>query len=82
MGQTLLGNDQVAKKLNQIRTLMELAGEPFYKFLAYERAASAIENAGPLKELIAADELVKLPGIGKSIAATIMELCERGSAVF
>ncbi|MBC5816693.1 MAG: DNA polymerase/3'-5' exonuclease PolX [Candidatus Eremiobacteraeota bacterium] len=74
----MLGNDQVAKKLNQIRTLMELAGEPFYKFMAYERAASAIENAGPLKELIAADELVKLPGIGKSIAATIMELCERG----
>ncbi|MFN2527699.1 MAG: DNA polymerase/3'-5' exonuclease PolX [Candidatus Baltobacteraceae bacterium] len=78
MGQTLLSNDQVAKKLNQIRTLMELAGEPFYKFMAYERAASAIENARPLNELIAAGELVKLPGIGKSIAATIVELCERG----
>jgi DNA polymerase (family 10) len=74
----LLGNDEVAKKLNEIRTLMELGGEPFFKFMAYERAASAVENAGPLAELIAADELVKLPGIGKSIAATIVELCERG----
>ncbi|MDQ6929288.1 MAG: DNA polymerase/3'-5' exonuclease PolX [Candidatus Eremiobacteraeota bacterium] len=74
----LLGNDQIAKRLNEIRTLMELGGEPFFKFMAYERAASAVENAGPLKEMLATGELVKLPGIGKSIAATIAELCERG----
>ncbi|GAC1655219.1 MAG: DNA polymerase/3'-5' exonuclease PolX [Vulcanimicrobiaceae bacterium] len=74
----MLGNDQIAQRLNQIRTLMELAGEPFFKFMAYERAASAIENAGPVSELIAAGELVKLPGIGKSIASTVAELCERG----
>lgn len=57
---------------------MELAGEPFFKFTAYERAASALENAAPAAELLASGELVKLPGIGKSIAATIAELCEQG----
>ncbi|MDP9018991.1 MAG: helix-hairpin-helix domain-containing protein, partial [Candidatus Eremiobacteraeota bacterium] len=74
----MLGNDEIAKRLNQIRTLMELAGEPFFKFMAYERAASALENAGPVADLVASGELVKLPGIGKSIAVTIAELCEYG----
>jgi len=74
----MLDNEQIARRLGEIRTLMELAGEPFYKFMAYERAASAIENAGPVNELLAAGELKKLPGVGKSIAATIAELCERG----
>jgi len=74
----VLGNSEIAEKLNQIRTLMELAGEPFYKFMAYERAAAALENAGPVSELIADGTLLELPGVGKSIAATITELCERG----
>ena len=74
----MLGNDHIAKRLNEIRTLMELAGEPFFKFMAYERAASAIENSAPVGDLIAAGELEKLPGIGKSIAATISELAARG----
>lgn len=74
----LLNNDEIAKRLNEIRTLMELAGEPFFKFTAYERAASALENAGPVSDLLASGELVKLPGIGKSIAATVAELCEQG----
>ena len=75
----MLGNADIARKLNEIRTLMELAGEPFYKFMAYERAATAVENAAPVSQLIASGELQKLPGIGKSIAATIAELCDAGS---
>ncbi|MBV8726950.1 MAG: DNA polymerase/3'-5' exonuclease PolX [Candidatus Eremiobacteraeota bacterium] len=75
----MLGNAEIARKLNEIRTLMELAGEPFFKFTAYERAATAVENAAPVSQLIASGELQKVPGIGKSIAATIAELCEGGS---
>lgn len=59
---------------------MELAGEPFYKFMAYERAASTLENASPAAELIASGELTKLPGIGKSIAASIEEIVNTGTA--
>ncbi len=74
----VLGNAEIARKLNEIRTLMELAGEPFYKFMAYERAATAVENAAPISQL-SGEELLKLPGVGKSIATTISELCESGS---
>lgn len=63
----------------QIRTLMELSGESFYKFMAYERAASAIENAPPLADIVAAGELTSLPGVGKSIATTIEQLVTSGN---
>jgi len=59
---------------------MVLAGESFYKFMAYERAASTLENAPPAAELIASGELTKLPGIGKSIAAVISEIVATGTA--
>lgn len=61
---------------------MEFAGEPFFKFMAYERAAETIENAAPLPELIAAGRLTEIPGVGKSIAARIAEICETGTCAF
>lgn len=75
----MLSNTEVAQALTRIRTLMELAGEAFYKFTAYERAASAVENAPPLAELAASGQLTTLPGIGKSLAATIEELLRTGT---
>ncbi len=66
-----LTNAEIARKLLDIRVLMEFAGEPFFKFMAYERAASAVENAAPVADLIAAEELQKLPGVGKTIAGRI-----------
>lgn len=75
----MLSNTEVAQALTKIRTLMELAGETFYKFTAYERAASAVENAPPLADLAAAGELTSLPGVGKSLAATIDELLRTGT---
>lgn len=75
----MLSNTEVAQALNRIRTLMELAGETFYKFTAYERAASAVENAPPLCDLAAAGQLTTLPGVGKSLAAAIEELLRTGT---
>lgn len=75
----MLSNTEVAQALTRIRTLMELAGETFYKFTAYERAASAVENAPPLSDLAAAGELTGLPGVGKSLAATIEQLLQTGT---
>lgn len=72
-------NAEIADKLLRIRTLMEFAGEAFFKFMAYERAASAVQNAGPVPELIAAGTLRDLPGIGKTIAGRIEEICARGT---
>ncbi len=58
---------------------MEMAGESFYKYMAYEKAAASIENAAPLADLIAAGEHLKLPGVGKSIGTAIEQLLLTGS---
>ncbi|MBV8068244.1 MAG: DNA polymerase/3'-5' exonuclease PolX [Candidatus Eremiobacteraeota bacterium] len=70
----MLSNTEVAQKLLEIRTLMEMAGESFYKYMAYEKAAASVENAPPMADLVAAGEHVKLPGVGKSIGAAIEQL--------
>jgi DNA polymerase (family 10) len=77
-----LSNGEIAAALREIRTLMEFAGEPFFKFMAYERAAETIENAPPLAPLITEGRLSELPGVGKSIAARITELVTSGACVY
>jgi DNA polymerase (family X) len=76
----VLSNTQVAQKLLEIRTLMEMAGDSFYKYMAYEKAAASVENAPPLGDLVAAGEHLKLPSIGKSIGAVIEQLVRTGTA--
>ena len=75
-------NAEIARKLKDIRALMEFAGEPFYKFMAYERAAETIENAGPAAELAASGELQRLPGIGKTLAGRIGEILATGTSAY
>ena len=77
-----LSNAEIARTLKEIRTLMEFAGEPFFKFMAYERAAETLENAAPASQLIASGQLQGLPGIGKTIAARIAELLETGTIAY
>ncbi len=76
----MLTNSEVAQKLLEIRTLMEMAGETFYKYSAYEKAAASVENAPPLADLVATGEHLKLPGIGKSIGAAVEQLIRTGSS--
>jgi DNA polymerase (family X) len=72
-------NTDIAHRLREIRTLMEFAGEPFFKFMAYERAAETIENAAPLAALVEDGRLTELPGVGKTIAARIATLAATGT---
>jgi DNA polymerase (family 10) len=74
-------NGDIAKDLREIRTLMEFAGEPFFKFMAYERAAETLENAPPLGAGAGIDaaRLVELPGVGKTIAGRIVTLAQTGT---
>jgi DNA polymerase (family 10) len=75
-------NAEIAGRLKEIRTLMEFAGEPFFKFMAYERAAETIANAPPLADVLAGGRLQELPGVGKTIAGRIAEMCETGTCGF
>lgn len=58
---------------------MEFAGEDYFRFMAYERAADAIGNAPPVADLILAGELTSLPGVGKSIAEKIAAIVRTGT---
>jgi len=78
----LPSNAEIARTLKEIRTLMEFAGEPFFKFMAYERAAETLENAAPAAQLIATGEIQRLPGVGKTIAARVAELLETGTIAY
>jgi DNA polymerase (family X) len=75
-------NAEIAQRLKEIRSLMEFAGEPFFKFMAYERAAEAVENAAPITDLVAGGRLQEVPGIGKTIAARVAELCATGTCAY
>lgn len=72
-------NGEIAKLLREIRTLMEFAGEPFFKFMAYERAAETLENAPPLGAAVDVARLTELPGVGKTIAGRIVTLAQTGT---
>jgi DNA polymerase (family 10) len=74
-------NAEIARKLKDIRTLMEFAGEAYFKFMAYERAAETIENAPPVAGM-PLDELTALPGIGKTIAGRIREIADTGTSPY
>lgn len=76
----MLSNADVARKLLEIRTLMEMAGESFYKYMAFEKAAASVENAAPLADLVASGEHLKLPSIGKSIGGAIEQLVRTGTS--
>ena len=72
-------NAEIAQRLREIRALMEFAGEDYFRFMAYERAADAVHNAPPLADLIASGELTSLPGVGKSIAEKIAAIVASGT---
>jgi DNA polymerase (family X) len=72
-------NGEIARCLREIRALMEFAGEDYFRFMAYERAADAVHNAPPLGDLIESGELTSLPGIGKSIAEKVEAILATGT---
>jgi len=76
-------NFLVAQRLNEIASLMEFEGEPFFKIKAYERAARSIEdNQTPVEDLIKSGELQELPGIGKAIAQKIADIVDTGTCKY
>lgn len=64
----------------EIRQLMEFAGEPYFEFMAYEKASAAVAQAPPLVDVIARGELERVPGVGEKIAENIREIVESGTS--
>lgn len=76
-------NDAIASRLNEIAALMEFDGEPFFKIKAYQRAARSVEDSEkPMRELLAAEALMELPGVGKAIAQKIDDIDRTGTCKY
>jgi DNA polymerase (family 10) len=71
-------NAEVARILNEIADLLDLAGEKF-KPDAYRRAARSVESLGEdLRRISDRGELDEIPGIGEAIAEKIREYLKTG----
>jgi DNA polymerase (family X) len=71
----------VAATLEEIALLSELAGENPFKVRAYETGARVVLTyPGDLADAVRRGELARIKGIGKSLAAVIAELTEKGEA--
>lgn len=74
---------QVARVLEEIAAMLELAGENPFKVRAYENGARAIlAFSGDLETAVASRELLKTPGIGAGLFANVETLVRTGSLPF
>jgi len=73
----------VARMLEEIAAMLELAGENPFKVRAYENGARAIfAFSGDLEAAVASRELLKTPGIGAGLFANVETLVRTGSLPF
>ena len=73
-----MDNETIARRFYHLAALLEIRGDDPFRLRSYRNAAEAIETwPTPLKQ-IAKDEglagLQSIPGVGKAIAAKIIEL--------
>ena len=76
-------NEEIARRFNQMASLMEVRGEDPFRLRSYRMAADAIETwPAPMAD-IARDQgltgLLEIPGVGKALAGKIVELVQTGS---
>ena len=73
-------NATIAERLEAFAALLDLSGASFYTSRAYRRAAETIRSTqAPIAELVAADRIQELSGIGPGIAGRLRELVETGT---
>src|SRR6478735_1713778 len=73
-------NATIAERLEAFAALLDLSGASFYTSRAYRRAAETIRSTqAPIAELVAADRIQELSGIGAGIAGRLRELVETGT---
>lgn len=72
--------DDIVAKLEEIGTLMRLAGENDFRAMAFDRAARTLESLDDdINKYIEDQTLTDLNGIGKSIARDVYTYAETGS---
>jgi DNA polymerase (family 10) len=75
-------NKEIARLLAETADLMEIADEDSFRIRSYRNAAAAVESHSErIEEIVCNPEakLTDIAGIGKGIAAVLVEICRRGS---
>jgi DNA polymerase (family 10) len=75
-------NTDIAAVFDEIADFLEIGNENPFRIRAYRNAARTVRGLGPeLRDMVAQkDNLTQLPGIGKELAAKIVEILETGTA--
>lgn len=75
-------NTDIAAVFDEIADFLEIGDENPFRIRAYRNAARTIRGLGPeLRDMVdQQDDLTQLPGIGKELAAKIVEILETGTA--
>ena len=75
-------NNDIADIFDQIADYLEVEGENPFRIRAYRNGSQTVNGLGTeLQEMVAAGEdLTRLPGIGKDLAAKIHEILDTGTA--
>ena len=75
-------NTDIAAVFDEIADFLEIGAENPFRIRAYRNAARTARALGPeLRDMVDQDEdLTRLPGIGKELAAKIVEILETGTA--
>lgn len=84
-GEPLRDNAEIARVLQQIAEMLEFKNENPFKFRSYQMAAETIGSMGtPVVDIArgGASELQKIPGIGKTLSAQILEIVETGKSSY
>jgi DNA polymerase (family 10) len=78
-----MDNEEIARRLNRMASLMEVRGEDTFRVRSYRMAAEAIETwPTPMQKIAAQDGLaglLEIPGVGKALAGKIIELIDIGT---
>ena len=78
-----MDNESIARRFYRLAALMDVRGDDPFRLRSYRNAAEAIETwPTPLEEIAKAEGaagLQTIPGVGKAIAAKIVELLEHGT---
>lgn len=80
-----MDNQKIAEVFQEIGDILEIQGENRFRIIAYQRAALIISELGrDLKDIYTKDprELENIAGIGKDLAAKIVELITTGKCKF
>ncbi|MEW6519178.1 MAG: DNA polymerase/3'-5' exonuclease PolX [Thermodesulfobacteriota bacterium] len=77
-------NSDIAEIFNRIADLLDIKGDNPFRIRAYREAARTVaELSASLAEMVhAGEDLTRLPGIGKELAAKILEMVDTDSLAF